>query len=116
GDGLGHRKQAEDRLVRDRRLGGDVLHAEGFMIDRFAVLLDQEDRTSDLARRHFVAEELADPCQPVLIEICAGWKIERAFARADGGAASVNSAPQARACRYRPEFIGPPEFVAGSVA
>ena len=79
GDGLGHREQTKDRLVRDRCLGDHVLYAESFVIDRLAVLLDQHHRAGDFARRHFVAEELADLCQPVLIEMCTGGNLERAF-------------------------------------
>jgi len=49
GDGFGHREQPEDRLIRHRLPGDDILHTDELMIDRLAVLLDQEDRTGDFA-------------------------------------------------------------------
>ena len=92
GDRLGHREQAEDGLVRDRRLGDDVLHAEEFVIDRLAVLLDQHDRAGDLAGRDLVLEELADLRELVRVEMRAGRNIESAFARRADGAAAASAA------------------------
>ncbi len=83
GDRLGQRRQAEDGLVGDRRLGHHVLHAEGFVIDRLAVLLDQDVGAGDLAGRHLVPEELGDLPKLVLVEMRAGGNIESAF-RAGG--------------------------------
>ncbi|MFK4624223.1 hypothetical protein ABIF50_007529 [Bradyrhizobium diazoefficiens] len=71
-DRLAHREQAENRLVGDRRLAGHILHAEGFVIDRLAVLLDQHGCAGDLAGRDLVLEELADLGELVLIEMRAG--------------------------------------------
>ena len=82
GDRLGHREQAEDRLVGDRRLADDVLHAEGFVVDRLAMLLDQHDCAGDLAGRDLVLEELADLGELVLIEMRAGWNLVRCLRRA----------------------------------
>ena len=66
-------------LSGDRRLGHHVLHAEGFVIDRLAVLLDQDDRAGDLAGRDLILEELADLGELVLVEMRAGGNIESAF-------------------------------------
>jgi hypothetical protein len=79
GDRLGQRRQAEDGLVRDRHLGHHILHAEGFVIDRLAMLLDQDVGAGDLAGRHLVLEELGDFRKLVLIEMRSGGNIESAF-------------------------------------
>ena len=97
GDRLGHREQAEDGLVGDRRLGHHVLHAEGFVIDRLAVLLDQDDRAGDLAGRDLVLEELADLGELVLVEMRAGGNIEGAFGAGRAAIAASISAPQTSA-------------------
>ena len=78
-DRLGQRRQAEDGLVRYRRLGHHVLHAEGLVIDILAALPDQDVRAGDLAGRHLVLEELGYLRKLVLIETRSGGNIERAF-------------------------------------
>ena len=100
GDGLGHREQAKDGLVGDRRLGDDVLHAEGFVIDRLAVLLDQDDGAGDLAGRDLVLEELADLGKLVLVEMRAGRNVEGAF-----GAGRRRCRQQQRAAGKRAQHI-----------
>jgi hypothetical protein len=83
-DGLGHREQAEDCLVGNRRLRHHVLYAEGFVIDWLAVLLDQQDRSGNFPRRHFVTEELAELCQLSLLK-CAPAGISKVpSAQAEG--------------------------------
>src|ERR1700730_8872710 len=57
GDRLGHREDAENGVVGHRRLGLDVAHPEELVIDRLAVLLDQQDRAGNLLGRDFVAED-----------------------------------------------------------
>jgi hypothetical protein len=47
------------------------------------MLLDQDVRAGDLARLHLVLEECGDLGELFLIEMRAGWNIERAFG-ADG--------------------------------
>ena len=79
GDRLGQRGQAEDGLVRYRRLRHHILHAEGFVIDRLAALLDQDVRAGDLAGCDLIAEELADLGELVLVEMRAGGNVEGAF-------------------------------------
>jgi hypothetical protein len=79
GDGFGHREQAEDGLVGDRRLAHHILDAEGLVIDRLAVLLDQHDGAGDLAGRNLVLEELADLGELVRIEVGACGNIKAAF-------------------------------------
>jgi hypothetical protein len=79
GDRLGQRRQAEDGLVIDRRLRHHVLDPEGFVIDRLAMLLDQDVRAGDLAGLHLVLEERGDLRELVLIETRAGGNIERAI-------------------------------------
>ncbi len=79
GDRLGHRKQAEDRVIGHRQPGRDVAHAEEFVIDRLAVLLDQQDRAGNLALRDLVAEVIADALEFLLVEMRAGGNLEGAF-------------------------------------
>ncbi len=49
------------------------------MIDRLAVLLDQDDGAGYLAGRHFVLEEVSDLRELVGIEMGAGGNIEGAL-------------------------------------
>ncbi len=79
GDRLGQRRQTEDGLVGDRRLGHHVLHAEGFVIDVLAALPDQDVRAGDLTGRDLVLEELGDLLKLGLIEMRPGRYIECAF-------------------------------------
>ena len=79
GDRLGQRRQAEDGLVGDRRLGHHVLHAEGFVIDLLAALPDQDVRAGNLAGRHLILEELGDLLKLGLIEVRSSGNIESAF-------------------------------------
>ena len=57
----------------------DVAHPEELVIDRLAVLLDQQDRTGNLFGRDFVAEELADLLELLLVEMRAFRNVEGAF-------------------------------------
>jgi len=41
-------------------LGNNVLNAEGFVIDRLAVLLDEQDSARDFAGRNFRCGELTN--------------------------------------------------------
>ena len=61
GDRLGHRIQREHGVGRHRRAGGDVAHADAFLIDRPAVLQDQHHRAGNLALRDLVVEEGGEP-------------------------------------------------------
>ena len=74
GDGLRHRIDLENRIRRHRPPGLGVQRAEAFEIDRLAVLLDQQDRAGNLARRDFVANGGADPVEGRARERRRRWR------------------------------------------
>jgi len=104
GDRLGHREQSKDGLVGDRRFAHHILHAEGFVIDRLAMLLDQKDRAGDLAGRDLVPKERADLRKLVGLK-CAPAGMSNVPSARDDGAATSNSAPQASARSISFQFI-----------
>ena len=99
GDRLGQRRQAEDGLVCDRRLRHRVLGAEDLVIDRLAMLLDQDVGAGNLAGRDLVLEELGDFRQLLRIEMRAGRNIESAFGMYRG------RSQQQRASRQRAQHM-----------
>ena len=65
------------------------------MIDRLAVLLDQQDGAGNLAGRDLVAEIIADAFEFLRVEMRAGGNIEGAFRAGRSATAIVSNAPQA---------------------
>ena len=79
GDRLGHGEDAEYGVIRHRRFGRGVAHPEELVIDRLAVLLDQQDSAGNLFGRDFVAEEFADFLELLLIEMGPRRNVEGAL-------------------------------------
>ena len=109
-DRLGQRRQAEDGLVRYRRLRRHVLYAKGFVIDILAALPDQDVRAGDLPGRHLVLEELGYLRQLVRIETRAGGNIERAFGADRRRGRQHQDAAGERAQQLKRIHWTPPEF------
>ncbi len=64
---------------RHRRVGHDIADAEQPVIDRLAVLLDQQHRTQDFFACNLVAEIRVDPLEFLRVEARAGGNIEGAL-------------------------------------
>ena len=78
GDRLRHRIQAEDGVVGHRQPGRDIAHAEEFVINRLAMLLDQQNGARNLAVGDLAAEKSPIRCS-FCDSKCAPRKIEAAF-------------------------------------
>jgi hypothetical protein len=101
--------QTEDGVIGHRQPGCDIAHAEELVIDRLAMLLDQQNRARNLAVRNLVAEILADALQFLRVEMRAGGKIEAAFRKADGALPRPPAARLRSATAWRDrEFIAAP--------
>ena len=112
--GLGHRSDAEDRVLRHRRARGRIEVAERFVVRELALTCDREDRAGQRARRDLGVERSADALQAVaretegvrLFESESGHGIRSVLGQGGFDRSLTKNAVQAEARRRPQPFTG----------